>query len=136
MSLLPAPPPHSALQPHDECAQEQDQAREEVTQPYFHPDFIQFARKQHQGKTRGESGAYEHLLIADGGVPSWGVPISRLEQGLYWLGLRLMRKQPDLEGGDGEAVIVAQGGSVLRITPGRNECLRRSKSFPALFSYS
>ena len=135
---MPGPPP-----PSDECAQDQDQGLGAVPQPavprpYFHPEFIEFAKKrtQHERKKSGESGAHEHLLIADGGVPSWGVPISRLEQGVYWLGLRLMRTQPGVEDGEGEAVIAAEGGSVLRITPGRNECLRRSKSIAAPYSYS
>ena len=77
------------------------------------------------------------ILIPDGGLPSWGIPISRLDQGLYFVRLRLLRKRGG--GGSeesaagkgaaetaGDAETVAEGGGVLRIMPGGGGCLRQS----------
>ena len=95
----------------DECEAEAGQ-----DEPFFFtPGYVEHVRHLTQG-VQGQ------VLIKDGGLPSWGVPVSRLEEGVYLVRLRLLH-----EGGGGEGkTAVSEGVAVVRIMPGRGSCLRRS----------
>ena len=98
----------------DECAAD---AHEHETPFFFTPEYIEQVRRL----VHSQEG---QVLIDDGGLPSWGLPVSRLEEGLYFVRLRLKLKQ---RGSSGLAkAVVAEGEAMVRIMPGRGGCLQRS----------
>jgi hypothetical protein len=107
---LPSPWPDVTLQ--KECTPGGDTSQ-------FSTEYIEAAMHFHRGK-QGQ------VLIEDGGIPSLIVPVSRLNAGFYFISLHLLhRPKAGPEGGSGSNV-TAEGGAVLRIMPGRGECLRQS----------
>ena len=133
---------HLLPQPHEhwlrgECtASETELNVVNGTRPYFTHEFKESVRSWAHGRVG-------QVLIENGTIPGLSVPMSRLSQGLYWVGLQLLRKYIPEEGGrergggEGHAAEegvnehvrfepVAEGGAVLRVMRGKGNCLRRS----------
>ena len=110
ISSFPLPLPLQSFS--NECADNTTNAAhvpEDGVPFYSTPEYIASARKHHTGKTG-------HVLTEWGILPGWGLQLTRLNAGLYWIKLNLLLRN----------VTVAEGGAAVRIMPGHGSCLRRS----------